>query len=306
MLHASAGLLALLISPVPPGHVSPHLRAAGPFMCAPPLVATEIEGMAYRQLQQLCKAHGLGAKGKADELRQRLLDAAGSPASAPPAAPPAAPTERLQPAPHEAGLDGVSPAEDGAAEKAGDGDGDFDDSLFDELLAELSDGDDENFYGTFNAPGAPAAGGGNTAAAAPADPLGPIEDESMKDALDALAELDLDIDADGPSAAAPGGGTNVDGNDDGFDESWLDDLFGPIDAAQPGARAPPSATDGAPRTSSPGRGDFRPAYAGGTTGRRPPRGAGGGGGVGTTRRPSTCPSHLSVATCRMTTCGGRS
>ena len=54
MLHASAGLLALLISPVPPGHVSPHLRAAGPFMCAPPLVATEIEGMAYRQLQQLC------------------------------------------------------------------------------------------------------------------------------------------------------------------------------------------------------------------------------------------------------------
>ena len=41
----------------------------------PPLSAAEIEGLAYRELQAECKARGLGARGKADELLAKLLEA---------------------------------------------------------------------------------------------------------------------------------------------------------------------------------------------------------------------------------------
>jgi len=38
------------------------------------LTASAVQGLGYRELQALCKEHGLGAKGKADALRAQLLE----------------------------------------------------------------------------------------------------------------------------------------------------------------------------------------------------------------------------------------
>ena len=242
--------------------------------------------MAYKELQSLCKSHGLGAKGKADVLRAKLLEAAGSSSAA--VAPPVDGT----PAPIPAAADtATGVADTAAAAAAAETEDNFDDSLFDDLLAEL----DEPF-GSFNPLGAkaPAGGGAGAAGAAgaaaasageSADPLGPLDDESMSAALAALADLDLELDRQegemGAASADPlappddgssfsGGDAAAAGNglaaekaaaggeeegDDLFDESWLDDLFGPIGEAGGSAAPAPASTA-----------SFRP----------PPRGGGGG------------------------------
>ena len=60
--------------------------------CATRLCAVgDINAMSYRELQAACKAQGLGAKGKTDELRERLLAAVSdAPAAAPASVPPVA------------------------------------------------------------------------------------------------------------------------------------------------------------------------------------------------------------------------
>ena len=248
-------------------------------MCAPPLVAADIEGLAYRELQRLCKSHGLGAKGKADELRAKLLEAASSASVA------SQHVDGMQASMPPAAESAEAPAP--AVATKGETEENFNDSLFDDLLAEL----DEPF-GAFNPLGAetPVSGGAGPVGAADsagesADPLGPLDDDGMSAALAALADLDLELDrqegeAGGVSAdllAPPddgssfsGGGTGggdaatsggsvaaAGGEEEGnelFDESWLDDLFGPIGEAGGAAPGPAS-------TSS-----FRPL----------PRGGGGG------------------------------
>lgn len=53
----------------------PHAPRLVPrMMCAPlaPLDSVALASMSYRELQQACKARGLGGKGKAVELRERL------------------------------------------------------------------------------------------------------------------------------------------------------------------------------------------------------------------------------------------
>ena len=244
-------LSVVLTAYLPPPR--PLLRTTTLAMCGlPKLDTAEIEGMAYRQLQQLCKAHGLGAKGKADELRAKLLGAAepneASPLvesiNAPPPPTPHAPAaaedaatddhfddlldlleedefddgEAPIPAPpideSFPGLDAAGIAEDDLAEQKGKETGDdaFDDSLFDELLSDLSV---EEPFGTYRSPGESA--GSATGASVPNADNGSVES--------ALAALD-DLDFDNPIAANGEGSEKVEV--DTFDEAWLDDLFGPI------------------------------------------------------------------------------
>ena len=294
LMVSTAGLVYALLgmTPVPQCRLAPNtlLRAAlSPSMCAPPLIASEIEGMAYRQLQQLCKAHGLGAKGKADELRAKLLEVAGDGSSGSvAAAPPVEASEveideedfyddESQLLQEPAGsMNAFDLTGDDANEKtiAEDREGNFDDSLFDELLAELSNENEESYYGEYSAPGTtPSAPAAARSVADPAAGVrGGVDDVGVDDALAALADLDLDLDQPaGAGSGAAAAAASIEGADT-FDETWLDDLFGPLDGAPtPGGAA------GAAATRRPverpvggnGRGNFRPSYQ-----------RGGGGGYG--------------------------
>ena len=237
--------------------------------------------MSYRDLQQECKSRGLGARGKAGELRARLLEStagrspevpttagyegqgesgAGAKADTPhhDAAPPPSVDE---PETGVAGIDlaayGVSvegsPSTAAAAqESAGafddleaaleaddadtdgvataEGSGTFtnsDDSLFDELLRELDEPSD-TFYGEAQSERTPTGA------------RGPSSESTggLSDALDALDALD-DLDGTLGGVDLTGSPTDAANADqEGFDGAWLDQLFGPIDAAPAGAPGP--------------------------------------------------------------------
>ena len=132
-------------------------------MAVPP--AAEIESMAYRDLQALCKENGLGARGKADELRAKLLEAASDSTDTGP--PPVDPEDLVETtddvdtseAFDDALFDDIAdtappPVEQEDLVETTDtvdtATGDFDDALFDDILAEIADDPSDSAYGADN------------------------------------------------------------------------------------------------------------------------------------------------------------
>lgn len=218
-----------------PLRVRPAMRARTPTMSG------DLSAMSYRELQQACKERGLRASGKADELRERLMQALTSEAAAvsKPAAPtPPAPKAVVDtwPVPSSAddaellgslALDDDLPMGDGnSAGNAGAIGRDAsaaaalgDDSLLDELLSDLND------------------------LSGPLPPGSRYEsygmDESLADALASLDDLDGPLGSPAPRRGAPDsfadtiaslaraadaseGDTGAPLATDGFDEAWLE------------------------------------------------------------------------------------
>ena len=68
-------LAVLLAAPPARGAFQPALRVARPLRALAPRACADAFGpMTYRELQAACKAAGLPARGKADELRARLRE----------------------------------------------------------------------------------------------------------------------------------------------------------------------------------------------------------------------------------------
>ena len=222
-----------------------HLRVRPAMRARTPTMSGDLSAMSYRELQQACKERGLRASGKADELRERLMQAL--PSETAPVSKPAAPTP---PAPKAVvdtwpvlssaddaellgslALDDDLPMGDGtSAGNAGAIGRDAsaaaalgDDSLLDELLSDL-----ESDLG---------------------DPSGPLPpgrryesygmDESLADALASLDDLDGPLGSPAPRRGAPDpfadtiaslasaadaseGDTGAPLATDGFDEAWLE------------------------------------------------------------------------------------
>ena len=222
------------------------------------------DSMTYRELQQACKSRGLGARGKTEDLRDRLraalstddreqASAAGVGLSASGAV--ASPPDQLDPPISERGGDNDElglMAELGLDVDEGDAttplpQGGFDSLDDDDLLAELlRDLDDDS---EALPPGA-APNSVNphqrttTFSDDPDDLLG---DASLANALEALDRLDAapgDELLQRPDSAADAGADEADL--DKFDETWLDDLFGPLSSeVPPPAEKRPRDTTGA-------------------------------------------------------------
>ena len=89
-------LCALLSTPHLPRH-PPIALTTAPARTAAPSLTLKIDKLSYKELQAACKNKGLGAKGKADELRERLLAAQNAPSPLPPPPESAAPKREIAP-----------------------------------------------------------------------------------------------------------------------------------------------------------------------------------------------------------------
>jgi tetratricopeptide (TPR) repeat protein len=227
MTAAAVGLLSLssvlslsllLPSITPP--TTPVARVAAPHMYTP--FESAIKEMNYRELQAECKARGIGAKGKADELRSRLLELS-SPSDS--SADQDDAFDDLLPITLEGEEEGpaakTGPA---AAEAEAEADPEVNDSLFDELLREL----DEPFDAPAGAAGASPGGDPSFRAS---------YDGGLSNALDGLD--DLGIESSVADDLGLGGGSGG-GSSPSFDSAssaatddvdFLDDLFGPPTAS---------------------------------------------------------------------------
>ena len=284
-LLSAATAVSLHVGGAAVRQVPPSIASAPwtPIMCAPALLPEDIEAMAYRDLQAACKEHGLGARGKADELREKLNShfvaaAASSDGSAAPASQPLHPEDPLG---AEETFDDDAAADESAvvdpSHELIDETDAFDDDLFDQFLSELSD----PFDGLDAAPDASEARASSPPQQAVATSDGGSgggggDGTSLEAALDALDALD--------SSAPPAAGA-----DEAFDDKWLDDLFGPIDQAQAprgGGRG-----GGGPR----GRPSTRCAARAGRGGRWRTRGAGATAPTAACGAPSSSPTATPTA-----------
>ena len=224
--------------PAPSAH---HLRVRPAMRARSPTMSGDLSAMSYRELQQACKERGLRASGKADELRERLMQAlpsetapVGEPAAPPPPAPKAVvDTWPVPSSADDAELlgslaldddlpmgDGTSAANSGATGRDASAAAALgDDSLLDELLSDLND------------------------LSGPLPPGSRYEsygmDESLADALASLDDLDGPLGSPAPrrgvsdpfadtiaslasAADASEGDAGAPLATDGFDEAWLE------------------------------------------------------------------------------------
>ena len=216
----------------------PPLRVPLPSMCA------SIESMSYRELQQACKAAGLGARGKADELRSRLLESQGGQGDTD------ASTGVSEPTSITSDLEGLADAKDSLgflddvpftdleaeAESVDDNRNPFDDALFKDLEEQLLPPGEFDAIGTFQ----PSGRTKGTDAAAKPSPLGTLDElDGLLGPPSSPSELGNDDTAGGADATFPA---------ERFDEKWLDDLFGPIDEEPSPVSSPPAGgARGSPR-----------------------------------------------------------
>ena len=224
----------------------PHCRRP----CVPPLIASEIEAWRTGSTATLQGAWPR-RQGKADELRAKLLEVAGDGSPVGCSSPSVEASEveideedfyddESQLLQEPAGsMNAFDLTGDDANEKtiAEDREGNFDDSLFDELLAELSNENEESYYGEYSAPGTtPSAPAAARSVADPAAGVrGGVDDVGVDDALAALADLDLDLDQPAGARQAAAAAASIEGADT-FDETWLDDIWSLDEAPSRAAR----------------------------------------------------------------------